>query len=133
MDEVWEVELPTEIERGEIFKIHIEKRKKDITKINLSALTQKTEGYTGAEIEAAIEDAMFYAFYENSTLTTEHLLTAISETRPQSTYESEDMVRIREWMNQRARPVAEIEASKSEKKSNVINKLNIVRNKKEEK
>ena len=76
---------------------------------------------------------MFYAFYENSTLTTEHLLTAISETRPQSTYESEDMVRIREWMNQRARPVAEIEASKSEKKSNVINKLNIVRNKKEEK
>ena len=133
LDEVWAVDMPTEIERGEIFKIHIEKRKKDITKINLTTLAQKTEGYTGAEIEAAIEDALFYAFYENSALTTDHLLTAISETIPQSNHESEDMVRIREWMNQRARPVAEIEASKSEKKSNVINKLNIVRNEKKEK
>jgi hypothetical protein len=50
---------------------------------------------------------MFSSFYEKVELKTEHILTSISETTPQSSNESEDMLRIKEWMKNRARPVTE--------------------------
>ena len=132
LDEVWAVDLPTESERDEIFRIHIAKRGKDVSKFNLTNLSQKSKNFTGAEIEAAVEDAMFSAFYENVPLASKHIIDSISETIPQSRFESEDMARIKVWMTQRARPVSE-PADTSAPKSSKVNKLSVVRKAEKEK
>jgi intein/homing endonuclease/ATP-dependent 26S proteasome regulatory subunit len=110
LDEVWAVELPTVTERKMIFSIHLKKRGRNPDNFNLEILGQKTNNFTGAEIEAAVEDAMFSSFYEGVELTTNHILASIYETIPQSNSEGEDMIRIREWMKQRARAVSLLEA-----------------------
>lgn len=107
LDEIWAVELPTFEERQSIFKIHLEKRKRDSSNYDLSLLAKNSNNLTGAEIEATIEDAMFNSFYEGVELETRHILKSISETNPQNNIESEDMVRIKEWMKNRARPVSD--------------------------
>jgi ATP-dependent 26S proteasome regulatory subunit len=106
LDEVWAVDLPSAEERQAIFKIHIEKRKRESSNYDLFLLAEKSNNFTGAEIEATIEDALFNSFYEGVELETRHILKSISETNPQNNIESEDMVRIKEWMKNRARPVS---------------------------
>jgi len=106
LDEIWAVELPTFEERQSIYKIHIERRKRDASNYDLALLSKNSENFTGAEIEATIEDALFNSFYEGVELENRHILKSISETNPQNNIESEDMVRIKEWMKNRARPVS---------------------------
>jgi ATP-dependent 26S proteasome regulatory subunit len=109
LDEIWAVELPTFEERQSIYKIHIERRKRDASNYDLALLSKNSENFTGAEIEATIEDALFNSFYEGVELENRHILKSISETNPQNNIESEDMVRIKEWMKNRARPVSNSE------------------------
>jgi ATP-dependent 26S proteasome regulatory subunit len=121
LDEIWAVELPTTEERQAIFKIHIEKRKRESSNYDLFLLAEKSNNFTGAEIEATIEDALFNSFYEGVELETRHILKSISETNPQNNIESEDMVRIKEWMKNRARPVSnsDLTSEAPKKKTNL--------------
>jgi SpoVK/Ycf46/Vps4 family AAA+-type ATPase len=121
LDEVWAVDLPSAEERQAIFKIHIEKRKRESSNYDLSLLAEKSNNFTGAEIEATIEDALFNSFYEGVELETRHILKSISETNPQNNIESEDMVRIKEWMKNRARPVSnsDLTSEAPKKKTNL--------------
>jgi ATP-dependent 26S proteasome regulatory subunit len=107
LDEVWGVDLPNASERSEIFSIHLRRRNRDPENYNLPALARAAENFSGAEIEAAIEDGMFYGFSEEVEFTTEHILRSISETTPENNVDSEDIQRVREWMKLRARPVSE--------------------------
>lgn len=61
-DELFFVDLPNEVERRAIFEIHLKKRKRDPAKYDLSQLVASTTGFSGAEIEAVILDAMNNAF-----------------------------------------------------------------------
>ena len=81
-DEIFYVGLPNAQEREKIFSIHIAKRRKqDLPNINLSALVQKTEGYSGSDIEGVVKDAIEAAFTQDSpALTTDLLLKAIEST-----------------------------------------------------
>lgn len=121
LDEIWAVELPTIEERAAIFSIHISKRKRDPLNYDLALLSSKSENFTGAEIEAAVEDALFNSFYEGVELENRHILKSLSETNPQNNIESEDMLRIKEWMKNRARPVSGVDLSQipSRKKTNL--------------
>jgi SpoVK/Ycf46/Vps4 family AAA+-type ATPase len=122
LDEIWAVELPTFEERQSIYKIHIERRKRDASNYDLALLSKNSENFTGAEIEATIEDALFNSFYEGVELENRHILKSISETNPQNNIESEDMIRIKEWMKNRARPVSNSEENLEEpsrKKTNL--------------
>lgn len=86
-DEIFYVGLPECNERAAIFKIHIEKRRKnDFKNIDIEELVKQTDGYTGADIEAAVKDAIEYAFVEeHECLTTEDILNAIEDTNSLST------------------------------------------------
>lgn len=108
-DEIFFVDLPTKAERKVIFKLHLEKRlrgsiSKDfaVTDTLLNKLAEITEGFVGAEIEQVVISALFEAFSENRTLNEEDLCKVIKNTVPLSTTQSEQILAIREWANERA-------------------------------
>lgn len=83
-DEIFYVALPNLEERKKIFTIHIQKRsngRNDLQKIDLQKLVDKTSGYSGADIEGVVKEAVEHAFVEDKPgLTTEYLLKAIENT-----------------------------------------------------
>ncbi|MGN1153115.1 MAG: AAA family ATPase [Candidatus Gastranaerophilaceae bacterium] len=108
-DEIFFVDLPTVNERKIIFKLHLEKRLKGskskdfvVTDDLLNKLANVTEGFGGSEIEQVVISALFEAFSENRILETDDLFKVIKNTVPLSTTQSEQILAIREWANERA-------------------------------
>ena len=83
-DEVFYVGLPKPAERRKIFEIHIGKRRpQDLSQINISMqkLVEKTEGYSGADIEGVVREGVEAAFtQEKSILSADDLLNVINHT-----------------------------------------------------
>lgn len=103
LDEIFFVDLPSDEERTEIFRIHLERRGRDPGAFDLPALVSASQGFSGAEIEEAIISALYDAFYEKSDLTTEQVLDAVSQTVPLSKTMDEQINRLRSWAEGRAR------------------------------
>src|SRR5690606_20433593 len=74
LDEIFFVDLPTEEEREEIFRIHLSRRKREPENFDLAELVAGSKEFSGAEIEQAIISALYDAFYAREELKTEHLL-----------------------------------------------------------
>lgn len=81
-DEIFYVGLPKPEERRKIFEIHIGKRRKqDLHSIDISSLVSQTDGYSGADVEGVVIDAVESAFVDGSdALTTAHINEAIKNT-----------------------------------------------------
>ena len=118
LDEVWATDLPFEQERLEIFRIHLRKRNRDPQDFNCTLLAQRTEDFTGSEIEGCIEDAMFSAFDQDAEIADSHVLKSIEETIPQTQRDREKIRAIREWVATRARR-ASVEPEKTSKKAKI--------------
>ena len=75
--------LPKTAERKKIFRIHIKKRREqDLKNINILELAEKTDGYSGADIEGVVKEAVEWAFTQDaSAVTTEYILKAINNTK----------------------------------------------------
>lgn len=70
-DEVFYVKLPSDEERKKIFEIHIKKRRKiDLDSIDISKLAELTKGYSGADIEGVVKEAVEIAFVNGQKPTT---------------------------------------------------------------
>ena len=81
-DEIFYVDLPKEDEREMIFKIHLKKHKQEGKITDFEEIVRKTEGYSGADIESVVNEAVEKCFIDNkSLLTTKVLLDVIKETR----------------------------------------------------
>jgi AAA+ superfamily predicted ATPase len=104
VDEIFFVDLPSEAERKEIFRIHLAKRKRDPLKFDLDALAKQSDGFSGAEIEEAIISGLFDAFGQGSDLDTAILRGGLAESVPLSRTMSEELNRLRTWAQGRARP-----------------------------
>src|SRR5512133_2616352 len=105
-DEIFFIDLPEAPERREIFGIHVAKRKRDPARYDLDLLASRTEGFSGAEIEAAVVSALYEAFADRTELAQAHLERAIAETLPLSTTMREQIGRVREWARTRTRPAS---------------------------
>lgn len=103
LDEIFFVDLPLPAERKEIFKIHIQKRKRDAAKFDLETLTTASAEFSGAEIEEAVNSALYDAFYTKQELTTENIKTSLSQTVPLAKTMDEQISRLRRWAEGRAR------------------------------
>ncbi|MEM7594856.1 MAG: AAA family ATPase, partial [Cyanobacteria bacterium P01_A01_bin.83] len=68
-DEIFFVDLPSSIERRDIFSIHLGKRRSEINRFDLDQLTKVSDGFSGAEIEQAIIAAMYDAFAQDREFT----------------------------------------------------------------
>lgn len=106
LDEVWSTDLPLDFEREEIFRIHIRKVFRNPDEFDLQSLAAASDGFTGAEIEGCIGDALYTAFDLDQNLSTQFVLRALKETVPQSKRSQEEVDAIREWAKTRARSVS---------------------------
>ena len=81
-DEIFYVGLPSRAERENIFKIHITKRRAmDLNNIDISKLVDKTEGFSGADIEGVVKDAIEAAFSDDKvSIQTTEIVEAIQNT-----------------------------------------------------
>src|SRR5439155_20610842 len=73
-DEVFFIDLPTEDERIEIFRIHLQKRRIDPEPLQVHRLKKITQGWTGAEIEQCVVSALTTAKLEDRELIGDDLL-----------------------------------------------------------
>lgn len=105
-DEIFFVDLPSPEERSDIFRIHLQKRKRDIERFDLEQLSKVAEGFSGAEIEQALVAAMYDAFAQDREFTQLDIIAATRATLPLSKTMSEQVMALRDWARQRARPAA---------------------------
>ena len=102
-DDTFFVDLPTVEEKVDIFSIHIAKRKRDPKKFGLVSLAGAAADFSGAEIEAVIEEGMFTAFDKGVEVTGDHILDAINETVPLAKTMSDKIETLRKWSVTRTR------------------------------
>ena len=98
-DELFLVELPDDEERRRIFQIHLAKRGKLSPAIDVLKLLQATEGYSGADIESVVKEAVEVAFCApdgERTVTTERLLEVIKNTKSISDTLKDKIEKLRE-------------------------------------
>lgn len=104
-DEIFFVGLPNKEERRKIFEIHIKKRSKkrnDLQNVDLQQLVDKTEGYSGADIEGVVKDAVERSFVDGKAgLTTDYLLKAIADTYSLSEIMKDDLESISKLYKER--------------------------------
>ena len=101
-DEVFFVDLPSEDEQIEIFKIHLKRRGIDETAFRVDQLTQFTGGWTGAEIEQCVVSAITKARLADRGLTEQDLISVAVRTVPLSRTMKEQINHIRGWAFERA-------------------------------
>ena len=115
-DEIFFVDLPSKRERLEIFKIHLGKTGRDLKNFDLNVLVENSEGFTGAEIEQSIYDAMYIAFGDGEReFATDDIVQALGETVPLSQLMKEPIDFLRAWAKDRARMASTAENSQSPK------------------
>lgn len=105
-DEIFFVDLPSAKERENIFNIHLNNKHRDakMLGLNMSELVKKTEGFSGAEIEEVVNEALFNAYANGQKdLEMQNLLDCISDTSPLSRTMAETIANLRKWAEQRAR------------------------------
>lgn len=109
-DEVFSVDLPQAHEIMQIFSIHLRKRGRSPENFDLQVLANAASGFVGAEIESAIEEALYRAFSAGRDLTTQDLVHVCSELVPISVTDKEDMEQFRRWIQGKAKPVSRSKA-----------------------
>jgi len=101
-DELFFVDLPNTAERKQIFSIQLTKRKRNPTGYDLDRVAAAAKGFSGAEIESAVQTALYAAYSGKHELSTDDLLTALSSTVPLSTTRAEEIAELRAWAQHRA-------------------------------
>lgn len=94
-DEIFFVDLPDRGEREAIWNIHLGLRKQDTTRFDLPAIMSASDGFSGSEIEQAVVASLYRALHQKAPLTTELLLTELTQTVPLSATRREDIEQLR--------------------------------------
>jgi AAA+ superfamily predicted ATPase len=102
-DEIFFVDLPSKNEREEIFKIHIAKKERVVKDFNLDELVKTSSGFSGAEIEEAVNEALFIAYDNNREVEDRDILEALNATFPLSKTMADTIKDLRNWAKVRAR------------------------------
>ncbi len=107
LDEIFFVDLPTARNRAEILMIHLARRQRTPTDYDIAAIAHATEGFSGAELEEVVINALYEAFSSpERELKTEHLLNAAREIIPLSHSRARDMESLRQWASTNCRMAA---------------------------
>ncbi|NET61084.1 MAG: AAA family ATPase [Symploca sp. SIO2E6] len=102
-DEIFFLNLPTELERQEIFKVHLQPlRPSRLREFDLALLARQAKDFSGAEIEQVIIDAMHQAFGtvvngQRRDFTTEDIVRAIEETVPLAAIAHDQIRELKRW------------------------------------
>lgn len=102
-DEIFFVDLPTEPERRAIWEVHLRKRALDPHTVPLDALVARSDGFTGAEIEQAVIEALYQAFADKRPVQPQDWTEALQQIRPISRVMPEQIAQLRQFARERAR------------------------------
>jgi SpoVK/Ycf46/Vps4 family AAA+-type ATPase len=105
-DELFFVDLPNQAERLQIFSIQLAKRKRNPEEFDLERVAAAAQGYSGAEIDAAVQTALYAAYSQKNQLSTQSLVDALGQTVPLSTTRAEEIQALRDWAGTRAVPAS---------------------------
>ncbi len=100
-DEVFFLDLPTEEERKQIFAVQLQKVKRPVHAYNIDLLSKESEFFVGAEIENAILDAMYLAFYDGQRpMVTEDIVRSLKKLIPLAESQKEQVGKLRDWLRE---------------------------------
>ncbi len=103
-DELFFVDLPTALEREEILHVQLRLRKRSGVELDLPAVAERTDGFTGAELEHVVVEALHRAFADGRrALRPCDLVQAATEIVPISVTLRESIQSMRQWAQGRAR------------------------------
>lgn len=103
LDEIFFVDLPSDAERADIFRIHLTRRRRDPGAYDIEALVAASPQFSGAECEEAIISGLYDAFASGVELTTQHVVDGLRQTVPLAKTMEEQISRLRSWTEGRAR------------------------------
>jgi len=117
--EIWGVAEPGREERKDIWEIKLKAVRPQCyeTAYDYGALVDASGMYTGAEIEVAVESAMFAAFDDGREFETADLVQAITEMKGQHITAKKSIDRTREWMKEKVRMVSDTSLLSAEQKT----------------
>ena len=101
-DELFFVDLPSAAERKQVISLQLTRRNRNPADYDLDRVAAAAKGFSGAEIESAVQTALYAAFARKQELKTEDLLTALSSTVPLSITRAEEIAELRAWAKDRA-------------------------------
>ena len=99
-DEIFFLDLPTTVERQEIFSVHLRKRQRLPQDFDIAQLARQSVGYVGAEIEQAIIDGMYVGFNQGREFTTDDIAQALKSQVPLSVSQQETIAALRNWLKE---------------------------------
>lgn len=100
-DEIFFVELPTAEVREGIFRIQLSKHKVTFDDAGLKPLVERSDGFSGAEIEAAVVAARYEAHARQQAPQPNLVMLELLRTKPLSVTRSEAIAALREWAKDR--------------------------------
>jgi len=109
-DELFFVDLPTAEEREEIIKIYVKRGlKQELSEELLSQLVKLSEGFAGADIEAAVRDVVKQAYVKgDASITEDTFINFFTNVVPLSQTSPEQIESIRTWGKERAVPAGKV-------------------------
>jgi len=126
IDAIFATGLPDAGERVEILAIHLRRRKKSLDDVDLLKVADRMQGFTGAEIEETVKDAIFRAFDKGKApVDTELLMEAAEDVVTQAQQNKEELEAIEQWANERARRVSSGVAVEAKKARKIARKLHV--------
>lgn len=103
-DDIFWVDLPDRAARRAILRVHLEKRGHgtvmDCDQATIEAIDDYTRGYTGAELEKVVKQAIKTAFISSEPLTTAHLIDACDKIAPIMETMTEQVNSLRKWASE---------------------------------
>jgi ATP-dependent 26S proteasome regulatory subunit len=110
--EIWGVEEPGKDERRDIWTIKLRnKRPTSYQGFDIDSLLGESVKFTGAEIEVAVDEAMYRAFSDGKReFTTADIIYSLKKMIPQYINSEEQCDAIREWMKDKVRMVSSPDA-----------------------
>jgi ATP-dependent 26S proteasome regulatory subunit len=102
-DELFFVDLPNYHERKTILEIHLKKQSLNPEEFDIGRLSDKSEGYSGAEIEQSVQTAVIENYTRGGRVGMKDLEDAIDDTVPLSVTMEEKIFELREWAKSRCR------------------------------
>ena len=107
LDAIWYFGLPSAEERKSIFKIHFGKKDKNISDVILNKAIDATKGYTGAEIQQVVKEAVKNAYFhfmkdKNDMVTADDIVRAAQNVIPVSRSSKEKIAMLELYCKDRA-------------------------------
>jgi len=112
-DEIFFVGLPSAKERGDILKIHVQRRGRDPKNFDLDACVEASTDFSGAELEEAVVSGLYRAFYQERELTADDIYKAITQTNPLAKSKSTQLEQMAKWASSNAVNASVVEQTSS--------------------